>query len=193
MRNAIRATITVAIVGLLGLGARAVISETNRVCAQPITEYEPREYISVKKQVMNDIPSQIATPTPTPTPTAEPTPTYLIEFVDSDIELMARTVMSEASILPIEAKQAVAQTIVNRVRSEKFPDTIAGVICQPNQYSTADNGEPTQDCYDAVYSALIYEGFPTDMYYFRTNHPHGFGYFYCKIGNTYFNTTTKYE
>lgn len=191
MKRVVGVISEILIVGFIALGIREITKETAKVCAEPIPEVVVTEYISVKEQVMKDIPS--ATPIPIVTEEPTPEPEYLIEFTDSDIELMARTVMSEASILPIEAKQAVAQTIVNRVRSDKFPNTIAGVICQPYQYSTADNGQPTQDCYDAVYSSLTYVGFPTDMYYFRTNYPHSFGYFYCKIGNTYFSTTTKYE
>lgn len=118
---------------------------------------------------------------------------YLIEVTQEDIDLMARVVMSESSILPSDAKQAIAQTIVNRVKSDKFPNTVKEVVYQENQYSTADNGTPNYDCYFAVESALLYTGFPEDMYYFRADKPHDFAYFYCKIGNTYFNTSTNHN
>ena len=108
-----------------------------------------------------------------------------------DIDLMARVVMSEASVLPFEGKQAVAQTIVNRFYSDKFPNNIEAVIMAPNQYSTQDNGDPNEECYEAVDAALRYEGFPPDMYYFRTGHYHKFAHPYIQIGNTYFSTETE--
>ena len=110
------------------------------------------------------------------------------EFTDEEIDLMARVVMSEASVLSLDAKQAVAATIINRVRSGKFPDNVHDVVYAPSQYSTADNGDPNEDCYIAVHAAIEYDCFPEDMYYFRRDHYHHFGYPYCKIGNTYFST-----
>lgn len=110
------------------------------------------------------------------------------EFSKDDIDLMARVVMSEASILPIDGKQAVAATILNRYRSDEFPDTISGVIYAPGQFSTQDNGEPNEDCYTAVYAAIKYDCFPENMYYFRRGHYHWWAHDYCQIGNTYFST-----
>ena len=96
--------------------------------------------------------------------------------------------MSEGSILPIEGKQAIAQTIINRFYSSKFPNSIEGVINQPYQYSTADNGTPNRECYEAVDAACRFIAFPTDMYYFRTGHYHAFADDYVQIGNTFFST-----
>ena len=109
-------------------------------------------------------------------------------YSDAEIDLMARVVMSEASILSIEGKQAVAQTILNRVASVHFPDTIEEVVHQPFQYSTANNGEPTDECYEAVKTAIDYpQAFPEDLYFFRTGHYHSYGIPYMHIGNTYFS------
>lgn len=128
------------------------------------------------------VPSDIETPV-----AEEPVP-YLIDVTDSDIDLMARVVMSEASVLGLECKQAIAQTIVNRVRSSKFPNTVEQVVYQKNQYSTQDNGKPNADCYAAVQQALRYEEHPLDMYYFRMWHYHKFGTPYMEIQNCYFST-----
>ena len=105
-----------------------------------------------------------------------------------DIDLMARVVMSEASVLPLDGKTAVAATIVNRFYSSKFPNNIEAIVTAPYQYSTQDNGDPDAECYIAVDTALRYDCFPPDMFYFRTGHYHNFGYPYCVIGNTYFST-----
>lgn len=115
-------------------------------------------------------------------------PKYLIDVTQEDINLMARVVMSEASTLCDDAQQAIATTIVNRVRSGKWGSTVEEVVYYPNAYSTQDNGVPYEECYDAVYSALTYEAFPLDMYYFREDKYHSFGYPLMKIGTTYFTT-----
>lgn len=116
---------------------------------------------------------------------------YILDVTDEERALMERVVMSEASLLPLDGKQAVAQTIVNRVRSSSFPNNIEAVINQPYQYSTSDNGTPDAKCKEAVEAALKYEGFPLDMYYFRTGHYHSFAEDYCQIGNTYFSTERR--
>lgn len=107
-------------------------------------------------------------------------------YTDEEITLLARVIMSEGSLLPYHGKIAIMATIINRVRSDKFPDTIAGVIYQENQYSTTNNGIPTEECYTAIYD-YVESGWPSDMFYFRTDHPHPFGTEYCHIGNTYFS------
>ena len=113
------------------------------------------------------------------------------KFTQVEIELLSRVIMSEAGILPIEGKIAVLSTIMNRVYSDKFPDTIYDVITQEHQYSMQDNGEPNDECYKAIDSYTDGE-FPYDMFYFRTKHPHSFGYFFKQIGNTYFSTESDY-
>lgn len=112
----------------------------------------------------------------------------VLEADETERELMAQIVMNEAEGEPIEGKQAVAQVIVNRVLSTKFPDTISEVIYQDNQFATGGTKTPTQDCYDAMDSALKWEIFPTNMFYFRNKHFHTFGRPYLQIGNHYFST-----
>lgn len=108
-------------------------------------------------------------------------------ITDSDRELLARVVMSEGSLLPRHGKIAIVAVIMNRVRSDQFPNTIRDVLYQENQFSLAENGDPTEECYLAI-DDYIETGWPSDMYYFRSDKPHSFGYEYLHIGNTYFNT-----
>lgn len=115
---------------------------------------------------------------------------------EEDRELLARLVMAEGGILPMDGKQAVAQTVLNRVASDLFPDTISDVIYEVRygvpQFSAVPKlyaEEPTWECYYAVDGAVEYpEAFPTDMYYFRTGEYHDFAEDYCQIGNTFFST-----
>lgn len=113
---------------------------------------------------------------------------YLIDVTEDDIALMARVVMSEVGSKVFDCKHAVAQTIVNRVRSGIWGSTVSEVVYWKNQYSTQDNGEPNAECHDAVMQALTYEAFPSDMYYFREDHYHTFGNPYMHLDGTYFST-----
>ena len=111
-------------------------------------------------------------------------------FMQSDIDLMARVVMSEASTQCFDCKHAVAATILNRYRSGIYSDDISEII--RGQYSTKNNGTPTEECYDAVYAAIAWpDAFPEDMFYFRDTHYHTFGHPYNKFGNLYFSTKYK--
>ena len=58
-------------------------------------------------------------------------------------------VEAEAGIEPYEGKIAVAQVVLNRVKDDRFPNTITDVIYQPHQYESVDKGmlwdRPTKD------------------------------------------------
>lgn len=54
----------------------------------------------------------------------------------SDAEIMARMMWGECRGAPSTMeKAAVAWCVLNRVDSDKYPDTIRGVITQPNQFT----------------------------------------------------------
>lgn len=63
-----------------------------------------------------------------------------ITATDEEIELIALVTMAEAEGECEEGKRLVIDTILNRVDSEHFPDTISEVIYQPNQFSPMWNG-----------------------------------------------------
>ncbi|KPF73756.1 hypothetical protein IP88_08730 [alpha proteobacterium AAP81b] len=54
---------------------------------------------------------------------------------DRQQRCLAAAVYFEARGEPLEGQLAVAQSIVNRVESGRFADTVCGVITQPGQYS----------------------------------------------------------
>lgn len=72
--------------------------------------------------------------------------------------LMARAVYSEARSEPFEGKVAIAAVIINRLHDPKFPDDVAGVIFQPDAFTSVYDGqfwlEPDQEAYQAVEEAL---------------------------------------
>lgn len=60
---------------------------------------------------------------------------------DAEVELLARLVNAEAGDVSKETQIAVASVILNRVNSEKFPDTISEVIYQSGQYTTVSGSK----------------------------------------------------
>lgn len=76
----------------------------------------------------------------------------------SDIELMARTIHGEARGEPYMGQVAVGAVIINRILSNKFPDTIKGVIYQKNQFTAVTDGQihytPNNTAYRAAREAL---------------------------------------
>lgn len=60
---------------------------------------------------------------------------------DDMVHLLARLVNGEARGEPYEGQVAVAAVILNRVKSPKFPNTIASVIYQKSQFSCVTDGQ----------------------------------------------------
>lgn len=87
-------------------------------------------------------------PTPTPEPTPEPE-TIIIEPVveepSSDVIMIAKTIWGEArGVESITEQACIAWTILNRVDSDIFPDTISEVVLAPHQFYYS-NTFPTVD------------------------------------------------
>ncbi|GIO63406.1 cell wall hydrolase [Paenibacillus cineris] len=89
-----------------------------------------------------------------------------------DVLLLRRIVMAEAEGEPYKGKVAVANVVLNRLRSANFPDTIRKVIYQRYQFSPVANGrfdrvKPNEDSIHAVNEALNgRKEVSDDTYYF---------------------------
>ena len=59
----------------------------------------------------------------------------------SDVQLIARAINGEARGESYEGQVAVGAVILNRVKSSKFPNTIAGVIYQPGAFTAVSDGQ----------------------------------------------------
>ena len=59
----------------------------------------------------------------------------------SDMQLMARAINGEARGEPYEGQVAVGAVILNRVKSSKFPNTIAGVIYEKGAFTAVSDGQ----------------------------------------------------
>lgn len=93
-------------------------------------------------------------------------------YSEYDIYLLARITMAEAEDEPMLCKEYTVQTVLNRVDSDEFPDTIYDVIFEKNQFTPISDGrwdrvEPNDDCYDAVYYVISQEYPIIDSLYFE--------------------------
>ena len=59
----------------------------------------------------------------------------------SDVNLLARLIYGEARGEPYTGQVAVGAVVLNRVRSSKFPNTIAGVIYQSGAFDVVSDGQ----------------------------------------------------
>jgi len=79
-------------------------------------------------------------------------------YRESELSLLARLVSGEARGEPYIGQVAVAAVVLNRVRSDAFPDTISGVIFQPGAFDAVWDGqfdmEPTASCIRAARDAM---------------------------------------
>nr|WP_300003811.1 cell wall hydrolase [Tissierella sp.] len=70
-----------------------------------------------------------------PVPDSEP-----VEMNYSDLEMLEKIVMAESGAEPYIGQIAVTNVILNRVKSNRYPSTLKGVIFQRSQFSPVKNG-----------------------------------------------------
>lgn len=79
-------------------------------------------------------------------------------YRESELSLLARLVSGEARGEPYIGQVAVAAVVLNRVRSDDFPDTISGVIFQPGAFDAVWDGQfdmtPTDSALRAARDAM---------------------------------------
>ncbi len=64
--------------------------------------------------------------------------------VSRDVLVLGRTIYGEARGESLEGKQAVANVVMNRVNSRRFPDSIERVCLQPWQFSCWNESDPNR-------------------------------------------------
>lgn len=79
-------------------------------------------------------------------------------YRESELSLLARLVSGEARGEPYIGQVAVAAVVLNRVRSDEFPDTVSGVIFQPGAFDAVWDGQfdmtPTDSAVRAARDAM---------------------------------------
>ncbi|MBN8208139.1 cell wall hydrolase [Bacillus sp. NTK071] len=85
-------------------------------------------------------------------------------------DLLSRLVEAEAKGESYAGKVAVATVVLNRVESDRFPDSLHGVIHDGIQFSPVLNGTIKQpassESVKAVQEALAYQGYDRESLYF---------------------------
>ena len=115
----------------------------------------------------------------------------IISVSNEDIELLALVTMAEAEGENEEGKRMVIDTILNRVDSERFDNTISEVIYAPNQFTSMWNGRINR-CYvaDDICQLVIEEltnRTNYDVLYFTAYQYGAYGTPMFQIGNHYFS------
>ena len=115
----------------------------------------------------------------------------IISISNEDIELLALVTMAEAEGESEEGKRMVIDTILNRVDSERFDNTISEVIYAPNQFTSMWNGRVDR-CYvaDDICQLVIEEltnRTNYDVLYFTAYQYGAYGTPMFQIGNHYFS------
>jgi spore germination cell wall hydrolase CwlJ-like protein len=63
-----------------------------------------------------------------------------VSYTKDDLRLLTCLIHAEAGSQSYEGKLAVANIVLNRVKSSKYPDSIKAVIYSPGQFSVASSG-----------------------------------------------------
>lgn len=63
-----------------------------------------------------------------------------VYYNSDDFYWLSRIISTESGNQPLAGKIAVGNVVMNRVASHKFPNTVKGVIFQPNQFTPAYSG-----------------------------------------------------
>ena len=131
-----------------------------------IAETEPPEtQRTVKFYIMFGAKLRAATPEVTETePTSQPTPQ--IDFTDEEKDLLLRIAMCEAGGGTTEKMAHVMNVVLNRVKSDEFPDTIRDVLYANNQFHPVgtkwfEKIEPSEECQAAL--GMVMSGWNESM------------------------------
>lgn len=79
-----------------------------------------------------------------------------INLSSSDRELLARLVRAEAGGEGFQGQVAVAQVVFNRMKDQRFPNTLSGVVYQKKQFSPVANGSINKTAHQTNYDAVDY-------------------------------------
>lgn len=110
---------------------------------------------------------------------------------EKEIKLLALLCMAEAEGESEQGKRLVIDTVLNRVDSKHFPNTITGVIYQKNQFTSMWNGRVNRcyvkkDIYKLVKEELRKRTNSTVMF-FTAGQYGNYGTPMFRVGNHYFS------
>ena len=149
-----------------------------------------RSYEQFVKETAQEFETETETETEPSDLIEEETQTELeTKYTEYDFELLARVIEAEAGGESDYHKLCVGTVVMNRVASDKYPDTIEGVIYQPGQYQCVTNShinkEPSESSYEAAESILDGRRMFRSSVVYQAEFIQG-NKVVEKVGNTYF-------
>lgn len=111
---------------------------------------------------------------------------------EEEIELIALVTMAEVEGESEKVQRLVIDTILNRVDSEHFPNTVNDVIWQPKHFTVMWNGRAERcEVRDDICSLVkeeLKERTNSDVIFFRSSHYSEYGEPLFKEGSVYFSS-----
>lgn len=209
MNRRLEASIVVSIIFALSLCAGwSTVEETIAPPVEYVAETDIIQIVTpvIPKEVLNSKPEKIqvektvetiSKPEPMEIPDVEeaepePEPKPEISMSKEDMELIAHMTMAEAEGESEYGQRLVIDTILNRVDSSTFPDSVYGVLYQPYQFSSIKDGRFARCHVKKELYELVVEEVQNrtnhDVIFFRTGHYSEYGTPLFKEGAHYFNS-----
>lgn len=127
---------------------------------------------------------------PLPEPTYYPQQDEVLQ--QDDVELLALVTIAEAEGECEEGKRLVIDTVLNRVDSTYFPNTIYDVIYQANQFSSMWNGRADRcvvtDEVRQLVEKEMQSRYNTEVMFFNAGHYSAYGTPMFQLGGHYFSS-----
>lgn len=88
-----------------------------------------------------------------------------------NLDLLASLIHAEANGESLKGKIAVGNVVMNRIEDQRFPNSLNGVILEPNQFTPVKTGKiynvvPDQQSYEAAIRAVEGESYAADALFF---------------------------
>jgi N-acetylmuramoyl-L-alanine amidase len=124
--------------------------DSTRTTEEPVIE-TVKEYPEVRRDVIKDLKELVHSTQHWDEGCTDKT----IQISYEDAQRLLKIAYAEAGGEGVDGQLKVMQTVWNRVKSDKFPDTIAEVISEPSQFSSYTNGnyakaQPTYETHLAL-------------------------------------------
>ena len=110
---------------------------------------------------------------------------HAYEYTPSEIVSIGQVTYREAENQSEMGKRLVVDTILNRVESDEFPNTVEEVINQEGQYCNSSE-YPPEDIYKII-AEEIYNRTNNQVLWYRTKKYHGYGVPIIKEDDHYFS------
>ena len=166
-RAAAIAAMSLSITGLIGASTPGFAFELDKSLKLPITltvpQASPTPEAAPAPALVETVEPTVRTDGDIPAPAAEPEYVSLAAAVaaqetdelDRDLTCMAGAIYFEAKGEPLSGQLAVAEVILNRTKSGRFPKSICSVVTQPGQFSFVRAGRVPVIANNAHYRTAI--------------------------------------